>query len=111
LEQFFKRLRIYEKIPTFFAMRESLMTTLAAQVFATPLIVFYFGRFSVIAPLANICVAPIVPLAMLFSAAALLISIFWWEGALWVAYFASFFLDWILEVAELGARFDWASIS
>lgn len=104
LEKFFKRLRIYEKIPTFFAMRESLMTTLAAQVFATPLIVVYFGRFSLIAPLANICVAPIVPLAMLFSAAALLVSAFWWEGGLLIAYVASFFLDWILEVADLGAR-------
>lgn len=62
----------YKKIPAF--MREGFWVTMAAQVFTTPLLLFQFGRFSLIAPIANIFVLPFVPWLMLFSFCGLVLS-------------------------------------
>jgi competence protein ComEC len=44
---------------------ETLGVSLAAQLATLPLILLHFGRLSLISPLANLVVAPVVPLAML----------------------------------------------
>jgi competence protein ComEC len=44
---------------------ETLGVSLAAQLATLPLILLHFGRLSLISPLANLLVAPVVPLAML----------------------------------------------
>lgn len=53
-------------------IRESLLLTLSAQITTTPFMLFYFGRFSLVSPLANLLVAPFIPLAMFFSGLSLL---------------------------------------
>ena len=47
---------------------ETLGVSLAAQLSTLPLILLHFGRLSLISPLANLLVAPVVPLAMLGAA-------------------------------------------
>jgi len=69
----FPRFTWLNKIPAF--MREGFYVTLAAQVFTTPLLFYQFGRFSLIAPIANIFVLPLVPWIMLFSFFALVVSV------------------------------------
>ena len=44
---------------------ETLGVSLAAQLATLPLILLHFGRLSLISPLANLVVAPVVPMAML----------------------------------------------
>lgn len=90
-------------LPNWFAARESLVMTLAAQAFTVPLIIWQFGRFSLIAPLANILVAPLLPLAMLFS----FLSVFLGTA---MAYVAWLFLWSIVKVAQIFADLPWASI-
>ncbi|MEX1296785.1 MAG: ComEC/Rec2 family competence protein, partial [Candidatus Limnocylindrales bacterium] len=51
---------------------ETLGVSLAAQLSTLPLILLHFGRLSLISPLANLLVAPVVPLAMLGAALATL---------------------------------------
>ena len=46
-------------------LSETLGVSLAAQLSTLPLILLHFGRLSLISPLANLLVAPVVPLAML----------------------------------------------
>lgn len=67
-----ENMNLFPKMPEF--LREGLLITLAAQVFTTPLILYYFGRFSIIAPIANILFLPLIPLIMLVSFLALMIS-------------------------------------
>ncbi len=62
----------FRRLPDF--VREGLLVTMAAQVFTTPIILYYFGRFSVIAPVANIIFLPLVPFIMFFSFFALMFS-------------------------------------
>jgi len=53
---------------------ETLGVSLAAQLSTLPLILLHFGRLSLISPLANLLVAPVVPLAMLGAAMGVLMG-------------------------------------
>lgn len=55
-----------DRAPRWFC--ETLGVSLAAQLSTLPLILLHFGRLSLISPLANLLVAPVVPLAMLGAA-------------------------------------------
>lgn len=63
-------------LPTFLQIRESLHMTLCAIVFTTPIMLYYFNSFSLIAPLANILITPWIPLLMLLSFLTLCFSFF-----------------------------------
>lgn len=54
-------------IPEKFKLREVMSVTLAAQVFTWPLIIYYFGIFSIIAPLANFLILPLLPAVLVLS--------------------------------------------
>ncbi|WP_255603781.1 ComEC/Rec2 family competence protein [Oscillochloris sp. ZM17-4] len=56
---------------------EALTATLAAQVLTLPLILYAFGNLSIIAPLANVLIVPVVPYAMLFGSLALAGGLLW----------------------------------
>jgi len=47
--------------------REALTATLAAQILALPLILYQFGNLSIIAPLANVVLLPMVPYAIVLG--------------------------------------------
>ena len=55
-------------------LSESLGVSLAAQLSTLPLVLFHFGRLSLISPLANLLVAPVVPLAMLGAVIGVLVA-------------------------------------
>ncbi len=64
-----------------FGLRESLATTLSAIVMTEPLLLWRFGRLSLVAPAVNILVLPLIPLAMAVGAVSLL--------GLWMPWLAS----------------------
>lgn len=110
VENVLKKLKIYGYLPEIFSIREALLTTLSAQTLAVPVIISAFGRFSLIAPLANVAAVSFIPLAMLFSALALLGSYFWMGGGYMIAYVAWFFMELILQIAHWCAAIPGASI-
>jgi len=57
----------FKSIPNIFELRDSLATTLSAQVMVTPLILYTIGDFSFIAPLVNAVCLFAVPPAMLLG--------------------------------------------
>jgi competence protein ComEC len=76
-----------------------LFETLAAYVMTLPLIVFIFGKLSVVALAANLLVVPLVPFAMLFSAIAGIAGMVNPVFAAWLAIPAKLLLTYILDVA------------
>jgi len=62
------QLKIFSRLP------EVLRTTLGATLLTSPLLVAKFGRFSVVSPLANLLVVPLVPYLMLISTIAVSLS-------------------------------------
>jgi competence protein ComEC len=58
-------------LPKRFGIRESFAASLAAIVATAPVILWHFGTYSVVAPLANLLVLPLVPYAMALTFIAL----------------------------------------
>lgn len=83
-------------------LKEALLLTLSAQLATFPFIVFYFGRLSLISPLANLAVAPLLPFAMLFSGLSLLASP--------VALLASVYIKGIIFATRLLAKVPYADV-
>ncbi len=93
-----------------FGMAEILFLTLSAQIFVLPVILYNFGRLSIISPLANLLVLPIIPLTMLlgFSAAAAgIISGTFGQIMAWLAYLP---LRYETEVIRYLAGFRYSSV-
>ena len=64
-------------------LAETLYTTLAASVFTVPVILWWFGRISLVSPLVNMLVLGVVPAIMFLSGVVVLIGLVWWFGG-WV---------------------------
>lgn len=102
--------RYAKALPETLGIRESAQMTMAAQLSAVPWIVFLFGRFSLIAPVANILVAPFIPLAMLFGFLGTILSYVWFPLGQLLSYLGWGCLEWIVWVADLCSRIPYASI-
>ncbi|MFL5803631.1 MAG: ComEC/Rec2 family competence protein [Roseiflexaceae bacterium] len=89
---------------------EALTATLAAQILALPLILYQFGNLSIIAPLANVVLLPMVPYAMLFGALALVGGLLWLPLGQGLATVAYLFLVWLTEGARLFAELPYAAV-
>ncbi len=55
------------RIPEFLKLKESFISTISAQAAVLPLVLVSFHQFSIVAPLVNVLVLPLIPLAMLFG--------------------------------------------
>jgi len=101
---------IFKHIPKTLGMREALQMTVAAQLSAVPLILFLFGRLSLIAPIANLLVAPFIPFAMLFGFCGTVASFFWFPLGQLIGFIGWGCLEWIIFAAESLANLPLASI-
>ncbi len=100
-----------EKLPSAFGAREAIIMTMSAQVMALPIILYDFGRLSLIAPLSNLLVAFAIPPAMLFGFAAVILSYLFFPLAMLLAYVAWGILSYILKVIEISAAIPYASVN
>ncbi|MDD5103382.1 MAG: ComEC/Rec2 family competence protein [Candidatus Peribacteraceae bacterium] len=98
------------RVPDVLGVREALEATIAAQLSAMPLGMLLFGNLSLISPIANILVAPAIPLAMLLCALAALTSFLALPLGQLIAYAGWAVLQWIILVAESCARIPFASL-
>lgn len=103
--------RVFKKLPSTLAIKESLVATVAAQIATIPLSILLFRQFSLIAPLSNILVAPLIPLSMLLGAVATVCSFIWQPLGLFVGSFAWFTLELILKIGTMCGSLPFASIS
>jgi competence protein ComEC len=87
-----------------------LIETLSAQIMVLPLISFAFGKISLVAPISNILVLWIIPLAMFLTFVAAIIA--WVVPALagLSAYLAWPALYYIVIVSKLSSKLPWAMI-
>lgn len=79
---------------------EPLTATLAASLASLPILLYHFGRLSLIAPLANVVMLPVVPYAMLFGALATVAGMIWLALGQMLALLAWPFLQWLLVAAR-----------
>ncbi|PIR96623.1 MAG: hypothetical protein COT92_00165 [Candidatus Doudnabacteria bacterium CG10_big_fil_rev_8_21_14_0_10_42_18] len=97
--------KLTEDWPTLLGAKSIVFATFAATISTLPLILFYFGRLSVVALIVNVLILPLVPWAMLlgFLIALPLVS----PG---FALVADWLLEYILKVTEYFASLPFASV-
>ena len=103
--------RLLKHVPETLSLREALVATLAAQIATIPLTIVLFRQFSFVAPLANILVAPLIPLAMIMGFLATVFGALWLPLGLAVGYPAWAFLQAIILVATWSAALPFAAIT
>lgn len=92
-------------------VEDDLRMTLSAQVFTIPVILFTFGRLSLVAPLANVLIGFVIPPLTALGLIAVALGLVWLPLGQIVGFFLWVMLSYILFVVELCARLPFASIS
>ncbi len=80
----------------------------AAQIMTVPLILFFFGELSIVAPFTNLIILPMVPLAMLLGFVAGLAGMIAPAFAGWLAWPADLLLRFMLGIVQYAADLPWA---
>lgn len=92
-------------------LQDGLLVTLAANLTTLPLVVYYFGRLSLVSLLTNLLIVPVQPFIMLWGGAGLLVGLTgveWLAQPLfWVPYLC---LLWTVEMVRWSAALPWASV-
>ncbi len=58
---------LFAKLSSRFQIKEAIAMTLAAQITTWPLTIYYFDKFSLIAPIANVLIVPVLPFVLILG--------------------------------------------
>lgn len=103
--------KYFEFIPTKLGLRETMIATIATQIFVLPLILYMMGEFSVVAIFVNLLVLMLIPLTMLFG---FLTGMFGFIGiivSLPFVYITYGLLAYELKIVDVFASLPFASMS
>lgn len=92
-------------------VRTAFSETMGAQIIVLPILIFNFGILSIVAPVANILILPIVPTAMVLGITAGLSGIILLELGKIVANFSWLVLKYIIIIVESLSRFSLAAFN
>lgn len=102
--------KYFAKWPKIFGIKESFIATMSALVLTLPLILYNFGRLSLIAPLANVLILFIIPTTMASGFIAVLGGLIYLNLGQIIAWLAWFLLSYIIKVVEFLSQIPWASV-
>lgn len=102
---------LVQKLPNALGIRDSLHMTLAAQITAAPFIAYAFGNISLISPIANILIAPFIPLAMALGAIGTIVSFFVWPIGHAIQFCSWLCLEIVIRIAQILSTIPYATIS
>jgi competence protein ComEC len=103
---FFEKLKKFPK-----TVREGLSSTLSAQIFTFPILIYNFGQISLISPLSNVLILPILPTITILG------FIFSFFGIVFepIGYFLSFpcwlLLSYLLKVVDLCSKIPYSFLT
>jgi competence protein ComEC len=92
-------------------LSEALLVTLAAQIATGPLVVYHFGRLSLVSLLTNLLVLPVQPMVMLAGGLAALAGLVWLPAGQALGWLAWLPLAWTVGVVHGTAAFPLASFT
>lgn len=98
----------YKKFPE--VLQEAFSGTISAQIMVFPILIFNFEKISIVSPLVNLIVVPIVPIAMFFGFIQILISFIWAGLGQAIGWFTWLILKITLEIIQFFARIPLAQI-
>jgi len=106
-----EKTRLTQKLPQKFAIREIFASTIATQIAVLPYLVYRIGTLSLISPLANMVVLPLIPLAMGVGALAGFFELVLHLGSNPLSWLSFGFLHYVVRVVGFLASFSWSAIT
>jgi competence protein ComEC len=103
---FFEKMKNFPKL-----IKESLTSTLSAQIFTFPILIYNFGQISLISPFTNVLILPLLPTITILG------FIFSFFGMIWeiLGYLFSFpcwlLLSYLLKVVELCSKIPYSFLT
>lgn len=88
------------KWPNPWRLKDILTMTLAAQLGVLPILIFHFGRLSLISPLANLMIVPLLPVIMISGIILSFVGLIWLPLAEIVAWPVWFLLSYLVKIVE-----------
>jgi len=92
-------------------IKENLATTLSAQLFTLPILIYNFGQFSLISPITNILILPILPTITILGFVFTLFGIIFQPLGYLFSFFCYFLLSYILKVIDIFSQFPFSFIT
>jgi len=102
--------KYFSKAPEFFGIKESLVSTFAAIIATLPLILFQFGRLSIVAPIVNVLILWIIPWIMIVGFFSVVMSFVFYPIALTISYIAWVGMKYIVIIVEWFAGLSFAAV-
>jgi competence protein ComEC len=99
------------RLPETLGIRESLTATMSAQISTLPLTMLVFKQLSLVAPFANLLVAPLIPLAMLLGFIGTVLGFAWEPLGLPPSYLAWGLLNMIIVIGKSAASLPYAAVT
>lgn len=100
----------FGKVPTFLGLRENLKVSLAAQLATAPLIIFYFERISIVGPVVNLLVLPILPYLMMLGIFAVILSLIFFELSIYFFWPVYIGLSYLIIIVEWFSQFEFSAV-
>jgi competence protein ComEC len=101
---------LFKKIPSNFQLRNSLASTLSAQIFVFPILVYNFGQISLISPLANILILPFIPFITILGFLFSFVGIFSQSLGQILSWPAYLIINYIIKVINFFSKISWAPL-
>jgi competence protein ComEC len=95
---------------TLSVLNDALVVTLAAQITTTPIILYTFGRLSLVSLLTNFLILPAQPGVMVWGGIATLLGLVWLPMGQVVSWVAWLFLTYTVRIVEITVRIPFAAI-
>jgi len=96
--------------PNPWRLKDILTMTLAAQLGTLPILIFHFGRLSLISPLANLLIVPLLPVIMISGIVLSFAGLIWLALAKIIALPVWFLLSYLVKVVDYLSYFPLAAI-
>lgn len=97
-------------IPDWFQLRNNLAATLAAQIFALPILIYNFGQISLLSPITNILILPFVPIITILGFVSMVVAVFWQGLGQFLSWPVWLMLTYLMKIIKLFSNFSWASL-
>ncbi len=88
------------KLPNPCQLKDILTMTLAAQLGTLPILIFHFGRLSLISPLANLLIVPLLPVIMISGIVLSFTGLIWLSLGQIIAWPVWFLLTYLIKVID-----------
>ncbi|MGC8651085.1 MAG: ComEC/Rec2 family competence protein [Minisyncoccia bacterium] len=94
----------------FHLLKDTLILSFSALIMVTPWVVYQTHFLSLVTPLTNLLVVPLVPIIIIFGLFIGLISLLFYPLGLFLGVFLNFLLQYVLEIINWFSHWAWAEI-